>query len=69
MNVLHTLDLLQMKIMYLKNILQIVFNQKFNSSHNQFIDIISNFGKLGILIFLFLLFSSNKNINKFRKQL
>lgn len=39
-----------------QNILQIVFNQKFNSSHNQFIDIISNFGKLGILIFLFLLF-------------
>ena len=45
-----------------QNIFQINFNQKFNSSHNQFIDLITNFGILGILILLFLIFKIIKII-------
>ena len=43
-----------------KNISQIIFNQKFNSSHNQFIDLIVNFGVYAILIFSFLIFQIMK---------
>ena len=51
-----------------ENIIQLIFNQNFNSSHNQFIDLLSKFGISGFLIFFFLIFKIIKLLNKYKNN-